>query len=221
MPAADDPILARNDAYLRVIEGFDLCPFARPCRTSGQLLRRVVRGADLPAVLLAELQALQRSRDGDFEVALVIAPDFAEGPRAWEALVQDLAERVHDQFAAEGLAPACYAVAFHPQMAYRIDTPLQLVGLLRHSPDPTLQLVRREVLDRVRGSQGEQRYLDPQHWDSPQQALAAAAALIGRPGLSDRIAAANFATWQRAGGELERELAAVCAMDPAADGDQG
>lgn len=221
MPADAEPTLARNDAYLRVIEGYDLCPFARSCRVSGQLLRRVVRAADLRAALAAELTALQASREGDFEVALLIAPDFADGPRAWEALVQQLAVEVHEAFAAHGQVPACYAVAFHPEMAYRTDTPLQLVGLLRHSPDPTMQLVRREVLDRVRGTQGEHRFLEPQAWSTPEEALAAAAAMVGRPPLSDRIAAANYATWQRAGGQLERELADAAALTGQADEGSG
>lgn len=214
MSAPQDPYLVRNDAYLRVIEGYDLCPFARSCRTSGQLLRRVVRGPDLPTALLNQLLELQVSRDGDFEVALLIAPDYPDGARPWEALIQQLNAQVQALLAVQGAVPTCYCVAFHPQMAYHTETPLQLVGLLRHSPDPTLQLVRREVLDRVRGYQGEHRFLDPQEWATPAQALAAAEALVGRPPLSDRIAAANYATWQRAAGRLERELEAVAMFSP-------
>jgi hypothetical protein len=215
MPAPDELTLVRNDAYLRVIEGYDLCPFARSCRTTGQLLRRVVRGPDLATALLNQLLELQVSRDGDFEVALLIAPDYLDGARPWEALIQQLNAQVQALLAAQGAIPACYCVAFHPQMAYHTETPLQLVGLLRHSPNPTLQLVRREVLDRVRGYHGEHRFLDPQDWATPAQALAAAEALVGRPPLSDRIAAANYATWQRAAGQLERELEAVSALGDA------
>lgn len=203
-----DPALQRNDAYLHVIEGLNLCPFARSCRSTGMLHRELVRAADLPAALRHRLLALQQSADGDFEVGLLIAPDFAEGAQAWEALIHQVNTQVAEQLAVDGLRPVCYAVAFHPQMAYRTETPLQLVGLLRHSPDPTLQLVRRETLDRIRDYRGEHRFLDLQAWSTPEQILAAAVELVGRVPLSDRIAAANFETWQRLGGQLEAELAA-------------
>lgn len=207
MPEPKDPILARNDAYLHVIEGLNLCPFARTCRSTGMLHREVVRANDLRTALVARLLALQTSRDGDFEVALLIAPDFQDGAQAWEALLHQMNDQVALQLATEGLAPVCYAVVFHPQMAYRGESPIQLVGLLRHAPDPTVQLVRRETLDRIRDYRGEHRFLDLQAWSSPEQVLAAAAELAGKMPLSDRIAAANYATWQAMNGQLEAELA--------------
>ncbi len=207
-----DPTLERNIAYLHVIEGLNLCPFARSCRVTGMLHREVVRAEDLPAALQERVLALQTSRDGDFEVGLVIAPDFGQGPQAWEALIHQTNDRVAQLLAGAGLQPVCYAVAFHPQMAYRTETPLQLVGLLRHSPDPTLQLVRRETLDRIRDYRGEHRFLDVTSWSGPEEILAAAAELAGKVALSDRIAAANYATWQRMGGQLEAELAG-CAQE--------
>jgi hypothetical protein len=44
------------------------------------------------------------------------------------------------------------AAVFHPDTPYDAATPAQAVGFFRRAPDPTLQLVRASVLDRVRGS---------------------------------------------------------------------
>jgi len=52
-----------------------------------------------------------------------------------------------------GAAPFALA-AFHPEAPPRVDDPERLIPFLRRTPDPTIQLVRRDVLERVRGPQG-------------------------------------------------------------------
>ena len=45
MESIEAGALARNDRYLReFVEALELCPFARKCRESGRLARRVLRG---------------------------------------------------------------------------------------------------------------------------------------------------------------------------------
>lgn len=207
--------LARNDVYLQqVVEAHKLCPFARPCRESGQLKRVVLQGPAFATELREAVGELQLSVDGDFEVALVIAPGYRDGPAGWERLVRQTADGIEAGLERQGQRPACYVVAFHPDMPYGTAAPHQLVGLLRHSPDPTAQLVRRTVLDSVRGDQPEQRFVDLAEYASLREAVAAVNARAAVVSLSDRIAAANYAHHAEMRGQLERLLAAVRDYEP-------
>lgn len=185
---ADHPALHRNDAYLAWVERHNICPFARPCREKGRLRRDVLRGqgADLWQRVDELLLAIAHG-SSDIEVALVILPDATETAAAFDTA----AHFAHARLArALGEAPGFFCVAFHPEMPGRDDDPDRLVGLLRRSPDPTLQVVRASLLAGLRGG-GETRWVDTE--DS-----AAVAALAARPeplSASDRIAAANLATW--------------------------
>src|SRR5947199_2143164 len=68
--------LARNDRYLReFVEALDLCPFARRCRESGRLVRRVVVGDALEGALAA-LAAISEMPEDACEVALLLFPEF-------------------------------------------------------------------------------------------------------------------------------------------------
>src|SRR5439155_11873357 len=63
---------ARNDRYLdEFVEAFRLCPYARPCRESGKLHRRVLRSRDEALPAIREIEALPEQ---DVEVALLIFP---------------------------------------------------------------------------------------------------------------------------------------------------
>ena len=208
MTAAD--ALARNDRYLQgVVEAFGLCPFARQCRTSGQLQRVVLTGEDVHVDLRAALLALQAADDDAFEVALVLLPRFVETSAAFETLLRAVEAEVATALAARGKAPTCFAVAFHPQLPFTVGQAHQLVGLLRRSPDPTVQLVRRSLLARVRGVHGEQRYVDIEGASDWNAILAAAATLAGDVPLSERIANHNLQTWIERGPALHAALEAT------------
>ncbi|MBM4345628.1 MAG: DUF1415 family protein [Deltaproteobacteria bacterium] len=153
--------LARNDRYLAsVVEAFGLCPFARQCRATGKLHRHVVAAGDQRAFLVQTLAELQATGDDGFEVALVLMPAFVGAASEFETLLREAETEVAAHLRAQGRQPACFAVVFHPGLPFASDQPHQLVGLLRRSPDPTVQLVRRSLLDRVRGTRGEHRYVD-------------------------------------------------------------
>lgn len=199
--------LDRNDRYLRdAVEAFGLCPFARQCRATGKLRRMVVPTGDQRALLVAALTELQATGDDDFEVALVLVPAFGGPSSEFESLLRHCEADVSALLHAQGRKPACFAVVFHPDLPYAAEQPHQLVGLLRRSPDPTVQLVRRSLLDRVRGTHGEYRYVDIDAAPTLAAAMALAAALGTEAPLSERIARANLETFAARGPEL---LAAI------------
>lgn len=215
-PNSDAAVLGRSDRYLReVVEEHNLCPYARPSRENGMIRTQLLRGTDVAAALVTAMAELQRTDPSQFEAALLVAPDYPGTAAEWERLSRDATDQVAANLHAEGLEPSMYAVAFHPDLAYATDSPEKLVGLLRHTPDPTVQLVRRSLVDRIRGTRGEASYLDVSELETPEEALAALEAMHGGISVAQHISRANYATWQRLAGQLERTLAELHAHRPA------
>jgi hypothetical protein len=189
--------LARNDRFLtEFVETFDLCPFARRCRETGGLERRVlpVESADAAATL-AVIDELMTDAFNHVEVALLIFPllrvesiDFDR----FASVVRQAHPPSENSF---------HVVAFHPDARIDASTPSRLTSFLRRSPDPTLQLVRARVLARVQGpNTNETVWMSSKDLkDLPKAAP---------PSLSERIAQQNFETVQRVGAEHLRELLA-------------
>jgi hypothetical protein len=175
--------LARNDRYLlECVEKLELCPFARRCRETGALERRVLaqRGVE-EAEASGVLRELEEKRFAHVEVALLIFPFLEVSPAEMERFAGVL----------RGATSAFFVVAFHPEAPMDATTPDRLVSLLRRSPDPTLQLVRVALLDRVRGSQGDTVYMSVADIRNPPPPPP--------PSLSSRIAEANFETVRKVG----------------------
>jgi hypothetical protein len=199
--------LQRNDAWLmQVVEAFGLCPFARTCRTEDRLLREVVPQSDWQPVVQERLLALQQTTDGDFEVGLVLVPQASRDPREFERQVRQLADLTQTQLAKQGVVAACHVVAFHPLMPFVPTTAAGLTGLWRRSPDPTLQLVRKSVLDTLRERQAPLRFVDVGQVGDLQQWLQAHRE-EARQGLSARIAATNAQTFALDGQQIAALLA--------------
>ena len=160
MTTTDERALARSDRYLReFVEALRLCPYARPCRESGRLHRRVLHSRDEAFAAIRQIEALPEQA---VEVALLI---FPEDPASGEQSARDFAsfcaglrERM---FAAHGGDAPFYCVAFHPDLPRDLLDAHRAVQFIRRSPDPTLQLVRASVLRAVRGgNDGGSRYVD-------------------------------------------------------------
>ena len=81
--------------------------------------------------------------DDSVEVAFVIAPRFEGGADAFEGWASEVGS----------LDPAFYSAPFHPSPKPGGGT----IRLLRRTPDPTVQLVRRKRLDEIRSH-------DPPHY---------------------------------------------------------
>jgi hypothetical protein len=176
--------LARNDRYLReFVEALELCPFARKCRESGRLARRVLRGGRPGEATAQAVRELEATAEEEVEVALLIYPEFEGDVRAFEGF-RDETRRSLRLF---------YCVAFHRDLPMDLSDANRAVSFLRRSPDPTLQLVRVATLDRVRsGRPAGSVYVDPSRV-SPDGIRD----LDVLPSLSDQIAATNLQTLRR------------------------
>jgi hypothetical protein len=211
--------LARSDRYLReFVEALRMCPFARRCREEGRLERRVLfpeddgltaahagaigaahTGAAGTAVrtVLAELQTVPPQ----MEVALFIFPLAPKGSLESAHAFEAFGAGVRDAMP----KPATfYCVAFHPDLPRDLRDAHRAVPFIRRSPDPTLQFVRIETLEAVRGADGD-RYVDPSRLTP-----ALLASLQEEESLSDAIASENFRTLEREGpDEVERLLRSI------------
>ena len=190
--------LERNDRYVReFVEALHLCPYARTCRESGKLHRRVLaRSEDAPQAM-AEIEALP---EDSVEVALLIFPDAPTGSeesaRQFESFCASLRPRLRH----------FYCVAFHPDLPRDLLDAHRAVQFIRRSPDPTIQMVRASVLRAVRGpDDGGTRVVDPGTL-TLEQLMTIASPLS----LADRIAEANLETLRREGPDrLESLLASL------------
>lgn len=183
--------LERNDRYLiEFVERYTLCPFARRCRETGKLLRRVV----LPEELEGELRSIEALPEGTVEVALLICPETREGPQEWEQRVAALRAQT----------TKFHCVAFHPELPRDLSDPHRAVPFIRRSPDPTVQLVNVAVLDEIRsGREGGSRFVDTR-----TLTVAQLVALTSAMGLSDAIAEQNLATLHAEDPDVLEELLA-------------
>jgi len=176
--------LARNDRYLReFVEALDLCPFARRCREMGRLARRVLPGGRPIESTAAAVGDLERTREDEVEVALLIYPEFAGGVRAFEEFRGEV----------RGFLQLFHCVAFHPDLPMDLANANRAVSFLRRAPDPTLQLVRIATLDRVRSG----RPAGSVYLDASELSLDELRSLQRPPSVSEQIAEANFRTLQR------------------------
>lgn len=155
-PAADAEVLAalsRNDRYLQeFIEALAICPYARSCRETGRLHREVQLDSELDAdKMAAHIVSLQDVLAPEIEVGLIILPRVVQQARDFERFVSQV-QRIYQQGQqAKGLSVAFFVVAFHPDLPMILHNHNVAVRFMRRSPDPTIQLVRPEAIERVRG----------------------------------------------------------------------
>ena len=138
-----------NARYVEeVVIGWDLCPWAARAWLDGQVIQRVFTDAALDpapvAAFIDELDANPRAAIG-----LAIFPRVTCSIGAWDSF----AERVRRARAAHPFL----AAAFHPdsraphEAANGALDAARLVPFIRRTPDPTLQLVRASLLERLGG----------------------------------------------------------------------
>ncbi len=200
MAAEHDPDLAFEAEVLRlnrrylteVVERFGLCPWALRARLDGAVMERVFwqESPEFFAHSLAALDTMIASRQTD--IGLFIYPRLGLGRLEFEHFVRVLREQDSARHPL-GEVPVAMA-AFHPDARPDLSDAERLVPYLRRTPYPTIQVVRRSALDRVRGDTDEgTAYLDVSLLASPE---------VQRPvrtPLRERIARANLATLQGLG----------------------
>lgn len=142
-----------HDRYLlEVVEGLNLCPFARHSREQGRVHRPLFwidEARPDPAVSAQTLATLLEEQP-DTEIVLLT---YLDNKRVFPT------SRDFDAFVAEVRAaygqlsgPVFFMVGFHLKLGQDIDkvTKDSLVPLIRRSPDPVIQCVSGAVLERVR-----------------------------------------------------------------------
>lgn len=169
-----------------LVEGFNLCPWAKAARLTRNTVALVDDGRPL-------LEQLHDAAQLPSEIVFLILPSYRDGRVEFEECVARLiaedAKRYRDS------SPPFAMAAFHPAPVAQEVTELSAEGLvpyLRRSPNPTIQLVRLAALERVR--QGEPTgtsFIDPTRIDFTQLL---ASVTPSRPSLRHRIATANHAT---------------------------
>jgi hypothetical protein len=184
MEASTAAALARHERYVRdFVEAFNFCPYARRSRETGTLQRVVLLEKDFDAAVSAVDKAIERFEQlpaQAMEVGFIILPMLGQRPQEFEMLVRAAREKTEARHGSS--ATPFYCVAFHPDFAEDLTDEHRTVRFLRRSPDPTVQLVRASVLEKVRAT---------------------------TPSASDRIAAANLATLKSEGADAMRALLAA------------
>jgi hypothetical protein len=157
MSAADDDetraALARNDRYLaEFIEALAICPYARSCRETGRLYREVML-EEIPDAekMAAHIRELDQAAPAEIEVGLLILPRYKLSAVEFERYVSQV-QRLYQKAQQERTqSVAFFVVAFHPGLSAQLHNHNVAVRFMRRSPDPTIQLVRPEAIERVRG----------------------------------------------------------------------
>ncbi len=138
---------------LEVVEGFTLCPWAAAARRDGHVVEHVILAENQgdPQQSLTLLKSLEAHLQTD--IALFIYPDLELDRLGFEGFVRTLREQDAARYEV-GEIPFAMA-AFHPDARADLKEPERLIPFLRRTPDPTIQVVRRAALDRVRGNSQE------------------------------------------------------------------
>ncbi len=159
MAAADDEearaALLRNDRYLlEFIEALAICPYARTCRETGRLHREVLLDKEPDAQKVAA-RIVELSREGPpeaepkIDVGLLLFPRLRLTAMEFERFRGEVQRQYQSQTGKQPVA--FFVVSFHPELNIQLHNPDVAVRFMRRSPDPTLQLVRPEAIERVRG----------------------------------------------------------------------
>ncbi len=190
--------LDANTTYLQyLVEGHHLCPFAKEARRRGETKRLVhfQSGSWLGKLLHLFVEL---ANDESTVVVQVIFPDLRCSPEDWIWFCHELTRLGHIR---RGGHEVMANAALHPHLPYKTINPFALIPLFRRSPDPTIQWIRLDQLERLyEGRAKGSTFVDPSEVLNVLEAPPSKS-------LYDRVAEANQATAQRIGVEtLEAEF---------------
>ena len=187
------------------VEGFGFCPWAKKARVEGRTATRVLlfREGDASTAVLSAMKELGDNKT--YEVAFILFPGFDIERRAFERLTATLRQEYAEAY--DGSPPMALA-AFHPRAPFDDSSAARALPFVRRSPDPTIQMVRRSVLDSVRStSDSGTGFLDLEKIDLASVLSAPAP----KPALHKRVAETNAQTLRDEGkARLEGVLADIC-----------
>ncbi len=139
-----------NDRYLdEFLERWAFCPFSKEGRKRGEVFRYVHLFETLD---LEPIYALHERIASDERqvVAQVIAPGIQVDAEAWATFCHALTARAHERLGREVVAVA----PLHPELPYGTGAAAEMVPLFRRTPDPTIQWVRLDALERIYEGRG-------------------------------------------------------------------
>mgnify|MGYP000311003056 CR=1 FL=1 len=212
LPQAEEPLKAEALRLYRryrdeIVLEFGLCPWAERALNLGQVTERVVLGGPETALQSATGLVPELVRSDAIDVALLIFPELELARANFDRFAQQLRNTLEgtDYGAVFALA------AFHPVAEPNRGTSERFIPFLRRTPDPTLQLVRYSVLQRVReGTPQGTQFLDLQAFDP-----AVLASLKEEKSLRERIADRNLLEAERVGIETLKQIFADIQADRA------
>jgi hypothetical protein len=184
---------------VEIVEAYNLCPWAERARHDGRV-RESVLVQDTLAVEPALAEIAGWTPDESAEIGLLIFPRLRIDRLQFDQFVAKLrlADEVRHPLGGVPFAMA----AFHPAAPVDLATAERLIPFIRRSPDPTIQLVRRSVLERVR----ERSPQGTQFMDVRRLTPEMLATVPAKP-LRQKIAEANLGTVQRVGlARIEQQL---------------
>lgn len=213
-PSLKDETLRLYHRYqAEVVERFNLCPWAKAARLSGNAVALVCSVDTTSLLTVLDDAALL-----DSDIVLLIFPDYRGSRAAFEQLVADLIRQ--DGLRCELTSPVFAMAAFHPEASVRTAQALDLVPYLRSTPDPTIQLVRVSALERARKNEpAGTQFVDPTQLDLAQlfkdlqtaAKSAPSASGVDNSSLRQRIADANLTTWHNDGHLLQQCVQSILA----------
>jgi hypothetical protein len=170
---------------VEIVERFRFCPYAERCREEGATREIVCLDAE-PDLERSLSLVRAAADDSSIEIGLLLYPNATLGRLELARFVEQL-RRAH-QSDKGGLVMAMEA--FHPEGEADLESADRHVPFVRRTPDPTIQLVRHEVLLRVRraGDHGT-AFFDPSRMSLEE--------LLSKPApvpLHTQIAKNNLAT---------------------------
>lgn len=181
---------------VEIVQALALCPWAARARQDGHVTERVLADREAHAERTARV-VRGLGEDPQVHIGLLLFPRLQVRRHDFQRFVS----QVRDEAARYGDMPMAVA-AFHPDAEPDDATPERLVPFLRRTPDPTIQLVRCTVLDRVRDDHPHGTgYMDPDTVDL-------AALLHGPPAvpMHERVAEANLSRVRSVGIDRVRAL---------------
>jgi hypothetical protein len=187
---------------IEIVEAFGLCPWATRARETGRVAERVLLQRDSSAAAALECVA-ELAASASIDIGLLIFPRLTLDPLAFEHFTASVRDRDAERHPL-GAIPFAMA-AFHPGAEADVSDAERLIPFLRRTPDPTIQLVRRSVLEKVRGksSQGT-GFVDPEALDALEALASVAGTDHEEQSLRERIARANHRTVMETGLEILR-----------------
>lgn len=178
---------------VEVIEGFGFCPWASEARRKGEVQVAVALGPPAPTDTLALMEHL--AVQPQLAIGLIVYPEARLDRTAFQHFAAEV--RNADKVRHADHSPVWAVADFHPDAEPDLENAERLVAYVRRSPDPTLQLVRHQVLDRIRrGDDSGTRFLDLQTIDLTQLSIATEPE---HEPLHARVAARNLRTVQSLG----------------------